>query len=38
MSGFENFIYMFGAVAFALSIGLTVLWLVDLIERPVKRR
>lgn len=34
----SEFVYNFGAFALALSIGLSVLWLVDLIERPARRR
>ena len=34
MNGFENFIYMFGAVAFAVAIPAIMFWVINRIERP----
>lgn len=38
MNGFESFIYMLGAITFASSIAGGVLYIVNLVERPIRRR
>ena len=38
MNGFESFIYMLGAITFASAISGGVLYIVELIDRPIRRR
>lgn len=35
---FEHFIYMFGAVSFAIAVPATAFWLVSRIEHPRRTR
>lgn len=38
MNGFANFIYMFGAVSFAVAVPTVLFWVIGQIERPARRR
>lgn len=38
MSGFANFIYMFGAISFAVAVPTVLFCVIGRIERPARRR